>query len=44
LLALCVNGVELSPDHGYPARLILPDQPGVHCTKWVGSMNFYEPA
>jgi DMSO/TMAO reductase YedYZ molybdopterin-dependent catalytic subunit len=44
LLALCVNGVDLSPDHGYPARLILPDQPGVHCTKWVGSMNFYEPA
>jgi DMSO/TMAO reductase YedYZ molybdopterin-dependent catalytic subunit len=42
LLALCVNGVDLSPDHGYPARLILPDQPGVHCTKWVGSMTFYE--
>jgi DMSO/TMAO reductase YedYZ molybdopterin-dependent catalytic subunit len=42
LLALNVNGVPLSPDHGYPARLILPDQPGVHCTKWVGSMRFYE--
>jgi DMSO/TMAO reductase YedYZ molybdopterin-dependent catalytic subunit len=41
LLALCVNGVALSRDHGYPARLILPDQPGVHCTKWVGSMEFY---
>jgi DMSO/TMAO reductase YedYZ molybdopterin-dependent catalytic subunit len=41
LLALCVNGVDLSPDHGYPARLILPDQPGVHCTKWVGSVEFY---
>jgi DMSO/TMAO reductase YedYZ molybdopterin-dependent catalytic subunit len=41
LLALRVNGVDLSPDHGYPARLILPDQPGVHCTKWVGSMEFY---
>jgi DMSO/TMAO reductase YedYZ molybdopterin-dependent catalytic subunit len=41
MLALCVNGVNLSPDHGYPARLILPDQPGVHCTKWVGSMTFY---
>jgi DMSO/TMAO reductase YedYZ molybdopterin-dependent catalytic subunit len=44
LLALCVNGVALSADHGYPARLILPAQPGVHCTKWVGSMNFYVPA
>jgi DMSO/TMAO reductase YedYZ molybdopterin-dependent catalytic subunit len=41
LLALRVNGVDLSPDHGYPVRLILPDQPGVHCTKWVGSMEFY---
>ena len=40
LLALCVNGVDLSRDHGYPARLILPAQPGVHCTKWVGSMSF----
>jgi DMSO/TMAO reductase YedYZ molybdopterin-dependent catalytic subunit len=40
MLALCVNGVNLSPDHGYPARLILPDQPGVHCTKWVGGMTF----
>ncbi len=44
LLALCVNGVALSADHGYPARLILPAQPGVHCTKWVGGMNFYVPA
>jgi DMSO/TMAO reductase YedYZ molybdopterin-dependent catalytic subunit len=41
LLALCVNGAALSDDHGYPARLIVPDQPGVHCTKWVGSMDFY---
>jgi DMSO/TMAO reductase YedYZ molybdopterin-dependent catalytic subunit len=44
LLALCVNGVALSADHGYPARLILPAQPGVHCTKWVGFMNFYVQA
>jgi DMSO/TMAO reductase YedYZ molybdopterin-dependent catalytic subunit len=40
LLALCVNGVNLSPDHGYPARIIAPGLPGVHCTKWVGSMSF----
>jgi hypothetical protein len=44
LLALCVNGVALSADHGYPARLILPAQAGVHCTKWVGTMSFYVPA
>jgi DMSO/TMAO reductase YedYZ molybdopterin-dependent catalytic subunit len=40
LLALYVNGVALSPDHGYPARVIAPGVPGVHCTKWVGSMRF----
>ncbi|MGO9976657.1 MAG: molybdopterin-dependent oxidoreductase [Solirubrobacteraceae bacterium] len=40
LLALCVNGVDLSPDHGFPARIIAPGLPGVHCTKWVGSMSF----
>ncbi len=40
LLALCVNGVNLSPDHGYPARIIAPGLPGVHCTKWVGSLTF----
>jgi DMSO/TMAO reductase YedYZ molybdopterin-dependent catalytic subunit len=41
LLALHVNGVELSPDHGYPARVIVPGAPGVHNTKWVGLMRFF---
>ena len=40
LLALRVNGADLSPDHGYPARVIIPGAPGVHCTKWVSSMQF----
>jgi DMSO/TMAO reductase YedYZ molybdopterin-dependent catalytic subunit len=40
LLALRVNGAELSPDHGYPARLIVPALPGVHSTKWVGEIEF----
>jgi DMSO/TMAO reductase YedYZ molybdopterin-dependent catalytic subunit len=40
LLALCVNGVDLSPDHGFPTRVIAPGVPGVHCTKWVGMMRF----
>ncbi|MDG4830688.1 molybdopterin-dependent oxidoreductase [Solwaraspora sp. WMMD1047] len=40
LLALRVNGVDLSPDHGYPARIIAPALPGVHCTKWVASIEF----
>ncbi|WP_167513491.1 molybdopterin-dependent oxidoreductase [Streptomyces bauhiniae] len=40
LLALYVNGEELSPDHGYPARIIVPAAPGVHNTKWVGRLTF----
>ena len=40
LLALRVNGVDLSPDHGYPARVIVPALPGVHNTKWVSSITF----
>jgi len=35
LLALQVNGNDLTMDHGYPARIIVPGQPGVHNTKWV---------
>lgn len=40
LLALTVNGVALSPDHGFPARIIVPNNPGVHNTKWVTELNF----
>ena len=40
LLALRVNGADLSPDHGYPARIIVPGLPGVHNTKWVASIDF----
>jgi DMSO/TMAO reductase YedYZ molybdopterin-dependent catalytic subunit len=40
LLALRVNGVDLDLDHGYPARVISPAVPGVHCTKWVTNMKF----
>ena len=40
LLALRVNDVDLSPDHGFPARIIVPALPGVHNTKWVGSIDF----
>jgi DMSO/TMAO reductase YedYZ molybdopterin-dependent catalytic subunit len=42
LLALRVNGADLSLDHGFPARVIVPAAPGVHCTKWVGSISFAE--
>ena len=40
LLALEVNGVDLSLDHGFPARVIVPAMPGVHNTKWVRSIEF----
>jgi DMSO/TMAO reductase YedYZ molybdopterin-dependent catalytic subunit len=40
LLALRVNGADLSLDHGFPARVIVPALPGVHNTKWVGRMTF----
>ena len=40
LLALQVNGVDLSLDHGFPARIIVPAMPGVRCTKWVNSIEF----
>jgi hypothetical protein len=35
LLALTLEGEPLALDHGYPARLIAPDRPGVLQTKWV---------
>ena len=42
LLALRVNGVDLSLDHGFPARIMMPAIPGVHTTKWVHSIDFRE--
>ncbi|MGI8439197.1 MAG: molybdopterin-dependent oxidoreductase [Thermoleophilaceae bacterium] len=39
LLALKVNGVDLSPDHGFPARIIVPALPGVRNIKWVDRMT-----
>lgn len=35
LLATHLDGEVLSPDHGYPVRLIAPGRPGVNQTKWV---------
>jgi DMSO/TMAO reductase YedYZ molybdopterin-dependent catalytic subunit len=40
LLALKVNGADLSLDHGFPARVIVPAAPGVRNTKWVSTMTF----
>jgi hypothetical protein len=43
LLALGVNGVDLSLDHGYPARVIVPNVPGDLNTKWVSELRFEAP-
>ncbi|MGW1586424.1 molybdopterin-dependent oxidoreductase [Streptomyces sp. NPDC002386] len=40
LLALSVNGEDLSMDHGHPARVIVPAAPGVLNTKWVARLTF----
>jgi hypothetical protein len=36
LVALRLGGQPLHLDHGYPARLIAPNRPGVMQTKWLG--------
>jgi DMSO/TMAO reductase YedYZ molybdopterin-dependent catalytic subunit len=40
LLALRHNGADLTMDHGFPARVIVPALPGVHNTKWVARITF----
>jgi DMSO/TMAO reductase YedYZ molybdopterin-dependent catalytic subunit len=42
LLALNVNGVPISLDHGYPARVIVPGEIAVNCLKWVSSLSYAE--
>jgi hypothetical protein len=42
LLALRLRGEPLHLDHGYPARLITPNQPGVLQTKWVARITFWD--
>ena len=39
LLALEMNGEELPPDHGFPARLVVPGWIGIASIKWVGSIE-----
>jgi DMSO/TMAO reductase YedYZ molybdopterin-dependent catalytic subunit len=40
LLALRVDGADLSPDHGFPARVIIPADIAVNCLKWVNAVAF----
>jgi DMSO/TMAO reductase YedYZ molybdopterin-dependent catalytic subunit len=39
LIALRLGGEPLHADHGYPARLIAPNRPGVLQTKWIGRLT-----
>ncbi|MFF4382158.1 sulfite oxidase [Kitasatospora sp. NPDC001547] len=39
LLAYEMNGEPLTPDHGAPARLVVPGWVGIASIKWVGSME-----
>ncbi len=39
LLALRVNGQVLDVEHGFPARVIAPNRPGVLQTKWVSRLE-----
>jgi DMSO/TMAO reductase YedYZ molybdopterin-dependent catalytic subunit len=39
LIAYEMNGEPLPPDHGFPARLIVPGWVGIASTKWVGQIE-----
>jgi DMSO/TMAO reductase YedYZ molybdopterin-dependent catalytic subunit len=39
LLALELDGAPLHPDHGFPVRLIAPNNPGVMQTRWLESVT-----
>ena len=39
LVALALSGEPLDLDHGYPARLIAPNRPGVLQTKWLSRLE-----
>ena len=43
LLALDIKGEPLHLEHGYPARIIAPNRPGVLQTKWVAKLTVSAP-
>ena len=42
LIALRVNGADLSLDHGFPARAIVPAAPGTYNRKWLSRVVISE--
>ncbi|WP_089960383.1 sulfite oxidase [Lentzea xinjiangensis] len=39
LVAYEMNGADLPPDHGFPARLVVPGWAGIASIKWLGSIE-----
>jgi DMSO/TMAO reductase YedYZ molybdopterin-dependent catalytic subunit len=44
LIAYEMNGVPLPPDHGFPARLVVPGWIGVASIKWLGQIEVADTA
>jgi DMSO/TMAO reductase YedYZ molybdopterin-dependent catalytic subunit len=42
LIAYEINGSALSPEHGFPARLVVPGFYGTNSVKWLTRMNLVE--
>lgn len=42
VLAYEMNGEPLSPEHGYPVRLVVPGWYGNNCVKWVAELEVLE--
>jgi DMSO/TMAO reductase YedYZ molybdopterin-dependent catalytic subunit len=43
-LATEMNGVPLTPDHGFPVRLVMPGWYGCTCIKWVNKIELVDGA
>ncbi|WP_018657314.1 sulfite oxidase [Actinomadura flavalba] len=39
IVAYAMNGVPLPPDHGFPARLVVPGWVGIASIKWLGDIE-----
>jgi DMSO/TMAO reductase YedYZ molybdopterin-dependent catalytic subunit len=44
MLAMAINGVPLTPEHGAPLRLIVPVKYGIKNIKRIGSIEFADSA